>query len=145
MQVNNEKDFTDYPNIPIFGYDLIREVVLSDLLGKDSPQLLYWAGKSLARKYPLQTIEELIQFFHNAGWGDLHVHSEKKYEIDFHLTGEIISHRFRTFEKCTFQLEAGFLAQQIQQLKNHITETFEQQKKRSQKVIFTVKWDKESL
>jgi predicted hydrocarbon binding protein len=131
-------------NIPLsgFGYELIREILLPDLLGKETTPVLYWAGKSLARKYPLETMEEIIAFFEKAGWGTLTIVSEGKNELEFELTSPLIAARFSYKEDCTFQLEAGFLAQQIEQQKKLVTEAYEQQKKRAKKVIFTVKWDR---
>ncbi|MBD8068898.1 YslB family protein [Bacillus sp. PS06] len=128
--------------VSAFGYELIREDVLSDLLGKNAPQLLYWAGKNLARKYPLQSIEEIISFFETAGWGTLTVDRMKKNEMECHLTGELIAARIKKNAEHSFQLEAGFLAQQIQQQTNQLTESYEQLKKRALKVIFTVKSEK---
>ncbi len=128
--------------VPAFGYELIREEVLSDVLGKNTPQLLYWAGKNLARKYPLDTVDDIIAFFIHAGWGTLHIESFKKNEMEFHLTGELVSKRIQKKEEHSFQLEAGFLAQQIQQQHNQLTEAYEQQKKRALHVIFTVKSEK---
>jgi predicted hydrocarbon binding protein len=128
-----------------FAYELIREVLLPDLLGKDTASVLYWAGKSLARKYPLETIEDIITFFDKAGWGTLTVASERKDELDFELTSPLIAARLSSKEECTFQLEAGFLAQQIEQQKKLVTEAYEQQKKRTKKIIFTVKWDRKDI
>ncbi|MBU8909173.1 DUF2507 domain-containing protein, partial [Desertibacillus haloalkaliphilus] len=54
-----------------FGYDLIRNDVLQDLLGKDHDAILYWIGRSLARKYPVSTVEDAILFFEKADWGNL--------------------------------------------------------------------------
>jgi len=137
-----EREFPSDLTVPAFGYELIREELLQDLLGKNTSQLLYWAGKNLARKYPLETTEEITSFFTQAGWGELHLVSSKKAEMEWHLTGELISRRFVHKDEPSFQLEAGFLAQQIEQQQNKVTETYEQQKKRAQTVIFTVKWDK---
>ena len=64
--------------IPIFGYELMREVLLPEILGDDSPAILYWAGKQLARKYPLKDFEEIIDFFKQAGWGKLNDHQRSK-------------------------------------------------------------------
>ena len=46
-----------------FAYELLREELLPDLIGNDLDGILYWSGRNLARKYPLETIEEVIQFF----------------------------------------------------------------------------------
>lgn len=127
----DEKELT----IPLFGYDLLRNDVLPDLLGKEHNIILYWAGKSLARKYPLGSIHEVIDFFQRAGWGELSVVKEKKNELTLELSSQLfqpknLEHR---------PLEAGFLAQQIQSIVGFIAETNEEPKKG--KVIFHVKWD----
>ncbi|MDF2791483.1 MAG: hypothetical protein K0S80_4585, partial [Neobacillus sp.] len=58
-------------NISLFGYELIREFILPDILGKDTPEILYWAGKRLARNHPLNSLDEIIDFFSKASWGQL--------------------------------------------------------------------------
>ncbi|MEA1853334.1 YslB family protein [Cytobacillus kochii] len=131
--------------ISSFGYELIREELLHDLLGKDAPDILYWAGKRLARKYPLQTEEDLFSFFVEAGWGKLTKNLENKKEIEYELTSEVIQKRCKENAHATFQLEAGFIAQQIEQKKEVICETFEHPRKKGGKVLFTVKWDKKDI
>jgi predicted hydrocarbon binding protein len=132
---------SDEQKIPVFGYELIREILLNDILGKESPQILYWAGKQLARKFPLNGKDELIAFFHNACWGNLQFVKESNHEIELTLTGEIIDRRFNLNDDCHFQLEAGFLAEQFTLQKKLTAETLEETKRRAKKAIFTVKWD----
>ena len=127
--------------VPAFGYEILREEILTDLLGKDAPSILYWAGKRLARKYPLFSIDEIIEFFRNAGWGNLQIDHSKEKEIHFSLTSDLIKRRLETRTNPTFQMEAGFLAEQIQQQKKVYAEAFEHPKKKDGTVIFTVKWD----
>ncbi|MGM9988576.1 MAG: YslB family protein [Bacillaceae bacterium] len=124
-----------------FAYELIREELISDLLGKETDKILYFAGKNIARNHPLQSIEEIMDFFIMAGWGNLHIVKEKKNEIQFSLTGELISHRFQQQKECTYQLECGFLSQQIQQQKGTIAEAYEDYSKRKEKIDILVKWD----
>ncbi|MBD1381153.1 YslB family protein [Metabacillus arenae] len=131
--------------VPAFGFELMREVLIPDILGKESSQMLYWAGKNLARKYPLNSLEEVISFFHCAGWGKLSIVHKKGTEMEFELEGELIQARFKAKKEPFFQLEAGFLAQQMEQLNNQITETYEQIKRRANKAVFTVKWDHKDL
>lgn len=128
--------------MPIFGYELIREILLPDILGKDTPEIMYWAGKRLSRKYPLNSLEEIIDFFSQAGWGQLTLVNEKNNEMEFELLSPLIVSRVKSKAEHFFQLEAGFLAQQIETQKEVVAETFEHPVKRSQKVLFTVKWDK---
>lgn len=129
-------------NISIFGYELIREVLIPDILGKDTPEILYWAGKRLARKYPLETIDEVIQFFSRAAWGVLTIKSEKKDEMEFELASPLMVSRVKSKAEYFFQLEAGFLAQQIEIQREVIAETFEHPVKHARNVLFTVKWEK---
>jgi predicted hydrocarbon binding protein len=127
--------------VSAFGYELLREILIPDLLGQHSSSLLYWAGKRLARQYPLSSTEEIISFFSYAGWGMLEIINEKKHEIVMELTSELITTRFTLQKTPSFQLEAGFIAEQIQQMNQVVTETYEEIKPRAKKVIFTVKWD----
>ncbi|UPM55190.1 YslB family protein [Gottfriedia acidiceleris] len=128
-------------NISGFGYELIRNDLLNDLLGKEQNDILYWAGKMIARKYPLATFEEIIEFFEQAGWGTLTVEEEKKQEVHLTLSSELITYRNQQKKNVSYQLEAGFLAMQIQQQIDVIAETYEELSKRGDKVKFQVKWD----
>lgn len=128
--------------ISMFGYEIIREHLLPDILGKDTPEILYWAGKRLARKFPLPDLEKLIEFFANASWGQLVIIKETKNEMELELFSPLIVSRVKTKAEHFFQLEAGFLAQQIEMQKEVIAETFEHPVKKANKVQFTVKWDR---
>ncbi|WML40772.1 YslB family protein [Neobacillus sp. OS1-2] len=127
--------------ISIFGYELIREVLLPEILGKDTPEILYWAGKRLARKFPLTDFDQVVEFFANASWGQLELAKETKSEIEIELTSPLIVSRVKSKAEYFFQLEAGFLAQQIELQKEVIAEAFEHPVKKANKVQFTIKWD----
>jgi predicted hydrocarbon binding protein len=129
-------------NISLFGYELIREFILPDILGKDTPEILYWAGKRLARNHPLNSLDEIIDFFSKASWGQLELIKERKDEIEFELVSPLIVSRVKSKAEHFFQIEAGFLAQQIELQKQVIAETFEHPVKKANKVLFTVKWDR---
>jgi len=131
--------------VSIFSKELLRDILLPDLLGKDHSQILYWAGKQLARKFPLNNVEDIIDFFRNAGWGELVEEKRSKYESEFILSGNIISRRFDLNDKCEFQLEAGFLAQQIEFQKKRITEAAPEPKRKAAKVKLLVRWDTKDL
>lgn len=123
-------------------YELIREVLLPDLLGKELPAILYWAGKSIARKYPLSTEEEVIQFFKDAGWGNLSIIEKKSNVVELELRSEFITARNHSRKETNYNLEAGFLAQQFELINQVITESYVEQKKRHNMVHITVKSDK---
>ena len=136
---------TTSETVPVFGYELLRETLLPEILGEETPKILYWAGKHIARKYPLDSISDIIVFFQQAGWGELQIVKESNSELIAELSSDIITKRIKSKESTNFQLEAGFLAQQIERHKEVITETFEHPRKRSTKVQFTIKWDKRDL
>lgn len=145
MNKNTAEEFieeTETISVPAFGYELIREILLPDILGSDSPEILYWAGKQLARKFPQKDFTETAAFFMKAGWGELKVLKEKKNELELELSSPLISKRLQSKGDWHFQLEAGFIAQQMELQQNVISETFEHPKKRAGRVRFTVKWDK---
>lgn len=129
-------------SIPDFGYILIRDILLPNLLGKETNFILYWAGKELARKFPLKNMEEIFDFFYKAGWGTLSILEKKKNEMKLELSSPMATKRLKEIENCSFQIEAGFLAQQIELQQNALTEAFEHPKKHAGKVIFTVKWER---
>ena len=141
LPVSDKYTTNQQPSVSLFGYEIIRDDLLSELLGKNEPEILYWAGKKLARKYPLYTMDEIIAFFHEANWGILSIKEEKRKEICLSLTGELVSNRLQKDKNCTFQLEAGFLAQQIEWQKKVVSEAFEHPNKRSNIIQFTIKWD----
>lgn len=127
--------------VPAYGYELLREILIPELLGRDTPDLLYWAGKRIARLFPLNHLEEARTFFEKAGWGNLEIVSQDKHEMEYSISSELIEKRLSEKGKCSFQLEAGYLAQQHEQLKKVITEAFEDPKRRGKKVKITVRWD----
>lgn len=128
-----------------FAYELLREELLPDLIGKDLDDILYWAGRNLARKYQLESIEEVIHFFEKAGWGTLNIIEHKRREMHFQLTSTLIKERQKQKRHSSYQLEAGFIAEQIQKQRNVIAESYEEQKKRSDSITFLVKWDVKDL
>lgn len=129
---------TSSPTISAFGYEIIRDYILSSILGKHEGDVLYWAGKDLARKFPCKSQDELIAFFADACWGNLELIKESKDGRTFQLTNdpELLQIGLRSF-----RLEAGFIAEQIQQAKGYLTECYDEKREKQQNVTFTVKWD----
>lgn len=124
--------------ISSFGYELIRDHVLSSILGKHEDDVLYWAGKELARKFPCKSQEEIIAFFNDASWGTLTIVKESRDGRIFHLTNDP---QFLQINNRSFRLEAGFIAEQIQHIQGYLTECYEEKRDKQQFVNFTVKWD----
>ena len=105
--------------VPAFGYELLRNVLLPELLGDEIEPILYWAGRKLAKKYPCQTIEEMIDFFERAAWGELDKNGETKGKIKFELRSDFINARLKDKSVYKFSLESGFIAEQIQNIKGY--------------------------
>lgn len=150
MQKNSQvegtpKHISDEETVTIFSKELLRDLLLPDLLGKEHAQILYWSGKQLARKFPLGNIDEIAAFFQNAGWGNLEEIKKTKNESEFILDGPIVERRFNLNADCEFQLESGFLAEQVQSQKQRITEAAFETKRKAGKVKFIVRWDPKDI
>ncbi|MBM7701288.1 YslB family protein [Metabacillus iocasae] len=145
LQETTERDDKLKTQVPFFGYTLVRDILLTDLLGKDAEQILYWSGKNIARKFPLHSSDEIVSFFAEAGWGSLLLVKADKQTIEFELHGELVKKRLDEQVDCSFHLEAGFIAHQIQQQKQCIAESYLTVKERAGKVFITVKWDKKDI
>ncbi|MGM7636472.1 YslB family protein [Bacillus sp. Hm123] len=135
-----DKQETDTLSVPVFGYEIIRDVLLTDVLGKETADILYWAGKSIARKFPCATFDDLASFFIEAGWGELTLLKESKNAKVFVLSGPFIDRRFSVQTEPSFTLESGFLAEQLSVQEQTIAESICEVQKRAQKVQVTVKW-----
>ncbi|MFS0574945.1 YslB family protein [Sporosarcina sp. 179-K 3D1 HS] len=128
---------TTYDSPTRFGYDLLRNHVLPSILGKHEDDILYWAGKEVARKFPVFGIDELPVFFTEAGWGSLILEKTSKDEALYIMaptTGPNASHR-------SYTLEAGFIAEQYQKLNGVLTECYGEVNEKEEQIHFTVKWD----
>ncbi len=117
-----------------FGYEILRDHVLPDILGRHEQDILYWAGKSLARKFPLTSLDAAPKFFQQSNFGVLTHERSTKSEMVFHLAAPGPEHR-------CFKLEAGFLAQQKQNIDGFMTEAFEESLGKKKGVRITLKTD----
>lgn len=124
--------------IPSFGYEIVRDHLLQSILGKHEADVLYWAGKEIARKFPLFSMDEAIPFFKEAGWGDLTLEKETKEEAYYTLASEPSLLNIET--RC-FKLEAGFLAEQMQKNIGFLTECYDEKNTKKNYVQFKLKWD----
>lgn len=107
-----------------FGQAILRDFLIPDILGEDTSLILYWAGKRLAQQFPLENTADLPLFFQLANWGILTITDAKPNHVTYTLSGKIISSRLSREQKqpVTFQLEAGFIAQTIEQNEHIVAE-----------------------
>jgi hypothetical protein len=129
--------------VPAFGYELIRNFLIPELLGNETASILYWAGRKIARLYPAESEEQLPLFFQQAGWGTLECVAKGPKQIVFDLHSPLVASRIEDHPRTVlFTMEAGFLAQQIQHMYGYMAETYSDIRTgRDKKVKFAVKWD----
>lgn len=113
MSTNKRDIIIDSPH---FKYMLIRDFLLTNILAGDTDEILYWSGKELARQFPLTDQEDIEHSFSHCGFGDLTLLEADKNQQIYQLSGDLITTRL-LFEGASFQLEAGFLAEQTQRIK----------------------------
>lgn len=130
---------------PFFGQTLVRDVLIPNLLGSQTNEILYWAGKEMARQYPLCSIEDTILFFERAGFGNLELQKRDKHTIVYRLTGTFVESRLNVVDDLSFNLETGFLAEQIQQQESIYTEAFYELQPKKQAVTITLKQDTKEM
>jgi predicted hydrocarbon binding protein len=128
-------------SVSVFGYELIRDVLLGDILGNDAADVLYWGGKSLARRFPCADAEELSAFFTESGWGQIKLVKENKKEMIYCLSGGMTKRRFDIQTNPAFTLESGFVAEQIAARFDTAAEAICRLNKRDRQVEITVKWE----
>ncbi|KXH87269.1 YslB family protein [Sporosarcina sp. HYO08] len=124
-----------------FGYEILKDHVLPSILGKHEEEILYWAGKDVARKFPVFSTDELPEFFKEAGWGELILEKTVK-DSAFYILKNISGQS--TAQNRVFTLEAGFLAEQYQKLNGVLTECYGEKNENNDTVQFQVKWDKKT-
>lgn len=120
------------------GYDLLRYISLPDLFGSEAEALLYFMGRSMARKFNIQSIGDVIYFFEKIGWGRLELFKEKNNKLEFHLLADSVVQRLAMPIDTEFRLEAGFLAETISILKGVDCECVEEIRSKIHQVEFTV-------
>ncbi|MCP3762530.1 YslB family protein [Domibacillus sp. A3M-37] len=140
---NEEQRLSEAKNasVSVFGYELIRDVLIGDLLGSDAGDVLYWGGKALARRFPCTDTEELSAFFQEAGWGMIYLIKETKNERLYRLSGGMTERRFNVQTNPSFTLESGFVAEQMSAHFDREAEAICQLHKKSKHVDITVKWE----
>lgn len=128
------------------GIALLRDELLPNLLKEDLSDILYWAGKELARSHAAASVDEISTLMRTLSFGALSLVEHKKSSYLFHLQGEIVHSRLKKNSQADFALETGFLAQMVQQLSEQYTEgSYTIQKKNNQIEIVLQSDRKEAL
>lgn len=120
------------------GFDVLRYLALPDLLGNEAPTLLYFMGKNLARKFEINSIDDITYIFEMLGIGKMELVKEKKQEKIFHLLSDSVVLRLKGPLEADFRLEAGFLAEAVQMIDGIECECKEEINRRIHQIQFTV-------
>src|SRR5690625_3807753 len=107
------------------GQDVIRYVSLPSFLGHEKDTLLYFIGRTLARKIQIETLEDIVYLFAKFRWGNLELIKDKKNQMIIHLMADEVVKRLQSPIETDFRLEAGFLAEAIQTITDRPSESIE--------------------
>mgnify|MGYP003361808459 FL=1 len=101
---------------------ILRDALIPELLGEDKGAIGYWAGKSLARKFPIGNPKDAAIFFEQVGFGTLSLEKQTSHMTRWQLSGDPVRLRLQVVGDTDFTLEAGFLAEMMAQQLGIITE-----------------------
>lgn len=122
-----------------FVNQLYRDFLLPTILGSDNNEILYWAGKRIARKYDLVSFDDINSFFSTTGFGILTKIKERRTEIIMELTGQSVVDRLNSGIN-EFSLEAGIIAEAFQNETNRTTECEQKIDEKQKKVQLITKF-----
>ncbi|MFD1414045.1 DUF2507 domain-containing protein [Oceanobacillus jeddahense] len=120
------------------GYDILRYIGLPELFGEEKETLLYFLGRNLARKFEFNSLEDLSLFFEKMGLGALDLAKDKKNIKTFYLLSDAIVTKLKSNIETDFRLEAGIVAEALQQLEGVDCECLESVNRRLKQIEFTV-------
>lgn len=120
---------------------LLRDQLLENLLGEEIDDILYWAGKELARQKHAHSVNDLPAMFDLFSFGTLTLENQRKHKLEYRLTGEVVEERLNHHSSASFALETGYLAQQLQVIDQIYTEAIYEVKVRKKEVWITVQSD----
>jgi hypothetical protein len=106
---------------PYFGQQMLRDVLIPNLLGPKTSGIMYFAGRDLAPRVPVSD-EQIPDLFSKLGLGTLALTKNKVKLRTYTLSGDIVTNRIKHFPDADFQFEAGLLAQLVQQVLGMTTE-----------------------
>jgi len=101
---------------------ILRDALIPELLGEDKGAIGYWAGKSLARRFPIGNPTDAAIFFEQVGFGTLTLNKQTAQMTQWQLSGDPVRLRLKTIGDADFTLEAGFLAEMMAQQLGVVTE-----------------------
>lgn len=120
------------------GYDILRYVGLPELFGEEKETLLYFLGRNIARNFEFNSLEDLSLFFEKMGLGVLELVKDKKQIKTFYLLSDAVVAKLESNIETDFRLEAGLIAEVIQELEGVDCECIESVQRRIKQIEFNV-------
>lgn len=120
---------------------LLRDYLLPNLLKDDEEDILYWAGKELARSFTIETSDELTERMLTLFSGVLEETKKTKHAVYYSFSGPFIHHRLTSKATPSFSLEAGFLAEAHQRITGTYTEASYEIQTKQDRVTFHLQSD----
>lgn len=102
--------YAERMSMPYLGYHFLRETLTHSLLGDSESPILYWLGKELGRKIPIQSANGIILPFMRLGLGQLDVIETSEQSTTYQLSHTIFSYQSPERLSRTLSLESGIIA-----------------------------------
>ncbi|MFD2369977.1 DUF2507 domain-containing protein [Brevibacillus sp. GCM10020057] len=102
--------YAERMNMPYLGYHLLRETLTSALLGDSESAILYWLGKDIGQKIPVQSPADVILTFMRLGLGQLDIIDQSDRRIQYKLSHAIFPYMSEQRLGCALSLECGIIA-----------------------------------
>ncbi|MGG3886407.1 DUF2507 domain-containing protein [Brevibacillus panacihumi] len=107
--------YAERMNMPYLGYHLLRETLTQTLLGESESPILYWVGKNMGRKIPIQSANGIILPFIRLGLGQLDLLKESEQHLHYSLSHTIYPYMSQERLSRTLSLECGVIAGAIEE------------------------------
>ncbi|MGG1661815.1 DUF2507 domain-containing protein [Brevibacillus sp. NRS-1366] len=109
--------YAERMNMPYLGYHFLRETLTNTLLGNSESPILYWLGKDIGRKIPIQSANGIILPFMRLGLGQLDLLEATEECTTYKLSHTIHSYQSPERLSRTLSLESGIVAGALERWK----------------------------
>lgn len=106
--------YAERMNMPYLGYHLLRETLTNTLLGDSESPILYWLGKEIGEKIPIQSSAGIVLPFMRLGLGQLDLIEESDLRIHYKLSHAIFPYMTDQRLSRSLSLECGIIAGAIE-------------------------------
>ncbi|QRG69297.1 DUF2507 domain-containing protein [Brevibacillus choshinensis] len=113
--------YAERMNMPYLGYHLLRETLTNHLLGDSESPILYWLGKEIGEKIPIQSSAGIVLPFMRLGLGQLDLIEETKLRIHYKLSHAIFPYMTDQRLSRSLSLECGIIAGAIERWRGQET------------------------